>query len=165
VDEARRLAAFDSGIFHAGLFREDLRADENLCPEVIRVAREGRVRVLLPNTVLDELHRRAVRDGWQARLDAVLGEFLEETEAQWGKRPTPEEIAAAGPALLALLRHEADVAIAVEVAQHRPDYFVHTNKRHWGPQLNEALGGVQVVSPREFLLAVGAPVPARRRRR
>lgn len=162
------LVAFDTGIFHAGLFKGRLLAEESLCPLIIDAARDGLFRLLVLNLVLDELIHRARMQGWLARMEDALLEFLSECETVWLDPPIPAEMAEHKGRLWAKVRHEADAEVAVEVWKHRPDFLVHTNRRHWGPQMDHPLGGVRVVRPAQFLREMGVtpppPAPGGRRR-
>jgi hypothetical protein len=158
------LVAFDSGIYHAGLLRGTLGADENLCPLILELARRGAFRVLVLNTVVDELCRWAGEAGRRAGVEGQLLAFLEQCHAEWPKGLRENDFSAQEARFHAMLRHRADATVAVEVWRHQPDYLVHCNPRHWGRLTDGSLGSVMVVGPRSFLREIGiAEIPERRR--
>lgn len=153
------VVAFDTGIFDAGLFKASLLAEENLCPLIVEAARARTFRLLMLNTVLDELVNRARKQGWLPQLEDTLIDYLCACDTVWLDPPTRQELADHKQRFWARLRHGADAEVAVEVWKHSPDYFVHSNKEHWGPHVESLLDGVRVVGPRQFLREMGVEPP------
>ena len=150
--------AFDTGILAVRLLRTELRADENLCPVIIQVARRRANNLLILDRVVREILAIAHREAEDTLLELMI-----ESDAEWCDRATESEIQAHLRSFQAHLGgHEADARVAVEVWKHKPSYFVHCNRKHWSPEIGPALRGVAVTEPREFLEAVGVEkVPKR----
>jgi hypothetical protein len=111
--------------------------------------------LLLPYPAEVEAVRALRLIGEAEQLEALL----RRCEVRRCPGPTAEQLASLGRTLLARVRHLNDVALAVAVAvsSDRPAYFISSNRSHWrgGPELQELLGDVVVVSPQRFLQLLG----------
>src|SRR5438874_468457 len=135
--------AFDTGILAVGLLRTELRADENLCPVIIEVARRRAFNLLILDRVVRELLAIARREGRLQEAEGALLDLMIESGAGWRDPATESELQTHLRSFQALLGgHEADARVAVEVWKHKPRYFVHCNRKHWSPEIGATLGGV-----------------------
>ena len=153
-----RVACFDTGIYVAALIRR-LPPQKHLASLVLEAARLRAFRVLMLDSVFEELISIAQREGCRNRFEEELIEFLAACDADWPRRSNVEQ-PKSPELILPRLKHINDLEIAYEVQQHKPDFFIHCNPEHWSSALDEVLG-TKVVTPREFLIIHGITPPPR----
>jgi hypothetical protein len=94
-------------------------------------------------------------DDAQAVAESVAG-WMNRVRLERWPLPSADDLEAAAPTILPLLRHVNDLPAVVSAMQARPDWMLSTNAAHW----NEALGariGLRIATPLAFLQRL-APV-------
>jgi hypothetical protein len=124
------------------------------CAFICKLAEAQAFRLLLVEQVEAEVRRALATLAREHEFDAFLGHCLIER----CPHPTAAEVAAVLPLLLPVMRHLADVPIAVAVRIAQPRTFVSANVRHWPSALGVLLGGVSIQGPKEFLRDFGISI-------
>lgn len=153
--------ALDAGIYVAGLMRE-LPPERHLGSTIVQFARERAFRLVVLDSVVNELVSIADREGTLQGIESRFLDLLIECDTEWEWRKQKPD-GNTRRSILSRLRHLNDLPIALELAACTPDWFIHSNPEHWTGALDELLG-TTVVTPREFLLAHGINPPPRLRR-
>ena len=149
-DEER--VALDAGIYVAGLIR-NLPPERHLGATILHLARKRAFRLVVLNSVVNELIGIADREGLLPTFEREFLDLLSECDVEWVTRKNRDE-AEYRRSILRRLRHVNDLPVALEVVSANPDFFIHSNPDHWTSALDSLLG-TSVMTPREYLLAHG----------
>ena len=128
-----------------------------LCNVILAFAETGELEVLVAPQVIAEVDANLTSDHQRRRL----GRWRE----FWVvcSQPASEHVDSEAAQFLALMGHVADVPIAIAIRHSvvRPDFFVTSNHRHRKPsKLNHPIGA-RIMTPSDFITAMGYPRPRR----
>jgi hypothetical protein len=143
VDDALHLIGVDACVLIAAVASKQPLA----CRVITGLAERQAFRLLLIDKVEEESRRALSRLGMIPDLEALLNRCL----LQRCLTPSRQEVLAALPVFLPVMRHRADVAIAMALKQAQPYAFVTDNIKHWPPALEALLGGVRIFEPLPFV--------------
>ena len=149
---ARLLVALD-----ACVFIEAARVEDGLCNAILSAAESGSFEVPVAPQVVAEVEAHLTTDLQRERLNGwrVLWTVSD--------HPTRQQLDAESRQLLAIMKHPADVPIAIAIRHSalRPHLFVTSNQRHWNPLRLDRLLGTRIITPADSLTTVGLARHAR----
>lgn len=143
----------DSGVILEGCYREWGAAKGVL---VLAAQRRRDMRIVLAEAIEREVRRDialTVAPLPAGKAEIVLQGFegwLARVQLERYQLPSQDEILAAYPRIMPVLRHENDLPAVVSAIQAQPDWVLSTNSKHWSAKLGERIG-LRIATPQRFL--------------
>ena len=145
MDDQRPIVFLDANVVVKGMMSR-----KGAAKGILLLATQRLLRVTTAELVTLEIERALQRLDVATDSSSEYAELLRRSRISIHPAPSPDDVFAAMPTRLPVVRHQADVAVVVVALKVGPDWLVSEKDRHFSPKVAK-LTGLRIATPQRFL--------------